>query len=190
MHGLGAGNCKGSMAVHLWLAEEIAHRAGPGRGELVFTFVGDEERLGPDGHRFLRDSGRVAPDMLVLGAQTDGDLITAERGVLWARITAQGRAAHAGDPSARDNAILRLMRLILGLETFFGGELAGRVDGDMRSTINLGRIHGGENTNVVPASCWAEIDRRLLPGESVDRAYGEIETILRAAGEPAGSYRL
>ena len=41
VYGLGAGNCKGSMAVQLWLAEEIARRGGPAKGELIFTFVAD-----------------------------------------------------------------------------------------------------------------------------------------------------
>ena len=49
VYGLGAGNCKGSMAVQLWLAEEIARRGGPAKGELIFTFVADEENLGPNG---------------------------------------------------------------------------------------------------------------------------------------------
>ena len=54
VYGLGAGNCKGSMAVQLWLAEEIARRGGPAKGELIFTFVADEENLGPNGMEFLR----------------------------------------------------------------------------------------------------------------------------------------
>jgi len=31
VYGLGAANCKASMAVHLWLAEEVARRGGPRR---------------------------------------------------------------------------------------------------------------------------------------------------------------
>ena len=116
VHGLGAGNCKGSMAVQLWLAEEIARRGGPARGELIFTFVADEENLGPDGMEFLRKSGQVRPDALILGAQTENNLIVAERGVMWARITTKGKAAHAGNPSAGDNAILRMMRLVGALQ--------------------------------------------------------------------------
>ncbi|HET6468302.1 MAG TPA: M20/M25/M40 family metallo-hydrolase, partial [Geminicoccaceae bacterium] len=108
VYGLGAGNCKGPMAVQLWLAEEIARRGGPAKGEVVFTFVGDEERLGHDGLYFLRETGKVRPDMLVLGAQTENQLITEERGVMWARIATRGRAAHAGNPAAGDNAILRM----------------------------------------------------------------------------------
>ena len=91
VYGLGAGNCKGSMAVQLWLAEEIARRGGPQKGELIFTFVADEENLGPEGMAYLRKSGKVWPDVLILGAQTENNLIVAERGVMWARLTTKGR---------------------------------------------------------------------------------------------------
>ncbi|MBI4183952.1 MAG: ArgE/DapE family deacylase [Proteobacteria bacterium] len=190
VHGLGAGNCKGSMAVQLWLADEIARAGGPARGEVVFTFVGDEERLGPDGLRFLREGGRVAPDMLVLGGQTENQLIVEERGVLWARIVAHGRAAHAGKPQAGENAILRMLRLVGALEGVLGPRLARRGTLGKPATMSLGTIRGGENANVVPSRCVAEIDRRLVPGESVEAAFAEIESALAGAGEPPASYEV
>lgn len=189
IYGLGAGNCKGSMAVQIWLAEEIARRGGPKKGKATFTFVGDEENLGPDGMLYLRNSGKVKPDMLVLGAQTENQLITAERGVMWVRIEAKGKTAHAGNPAAGDNAILRLTRLLHALEREFGPRLAVRKDGAMQSTWNLGQIHGGHNTNVVPGIAWAEIDRRLLPHEKVDQAFEEMEEIVSRVGEPEGSFQ-
>lgn len=186
--GLGAGNCKGSMAVQLWLAEEIARRGGPLKGEVCFTFVADEENLGPEGMSFLRDKGHVKPDALILGAQTENQMIVAERGVFWARITTKGKAAHAGNPSAGDNAIARMMRLLQAIDTKLAPKIARRIDGPMRSTMNVGIIRGGHNTNVVPASCVVEIDRRLLPSERVKAAYKELEATLKAAGEPKGSW--
>jgi acetylornithine deacetylase/succinyl-diaminopimelate desuccinylase family protein len=186
--GLGAGNCKGSMAVQLWLADELVRRGGPKQGEVVFTFVADEENLGPEGMEFLRESGRVKPDVLILGAQTENNLIVAERGVMWARITTKGKAAHAGNPSAGDNAILRMVRIINAIER--GLKLDARVEGPMRSTINIGQIHGGHNTNVVPAACVIEIDRRLLPGETVKAAFAELEQLAASSGEPADSYQV
>ena len=39
VYGLGAGNCKGSMAVQIWLAEEIARRGGPAKGELIVSWA-------------------------------------------------------------------------------------------------------------------------------------------------------
>ena len=186
--GLGAGNCKGSMAVQLWLAEEVARRGGPARGRLVFTFVGDEERLGPDGMAYLRETGAVRPDMLVLGAQTENGLIVEERGVLWVRLTAHGRAAHAGNPSAGDNAIQRMLRLLGYVENKLAPALLERRVGDKQSTMSVGLIRGGHNTNVVPNLCTAEIDRRLLPAESVEDAFLEIQDIVESAGEPPGTF--
>lgn len=188
--GLGAGNCKGSMAVQLWLAEEIARRGGPTRGEVIFTFVGDEETLGPDGMSFLRDSGKVRPDALILGAQTENQLIVAERGVMWARITTTGKAAHAGAPHNGDNAIMRMVRIVTYLDHALMPLLAKRQQGLLRSTINIGMFHGGHNTNVVPSLCTVEIDRRLLPGETVKEAFAELEMLVAAAGEPKDTYRV
>jgi acetylornithine deacetylase/succinyl-diaminopimelate desuccinylase family protein len=188
VHGLGAGNCKGSMAVQLWLAEEMARRGGPARGELIFTFVADEENLGSDGMAFLRKSGKVRPDALILGAQTENNLIVAERGVMWARLTTRGKAAHAGNPSAGDNAILRMMRLAGALQAHYDKALTKRVRGAMKSTVNIGMFHGGHNTNVVPSACTVEIDRRLLPGETVKDAFMELKRVVDSVGEPKSLY--
>ena len=188
IHGLGANNCKGSAAVHLWLAAEAAARGGPARGSLVFVLAGDEERLGPEGTAFLREEEIVKPDILVLGAPTGNQLIVEERGVLWLEIEAAGRAAHGGAPAAGDNAILRMIRLIERLHVRLGPALAKRRSGGKISTMNLGAIHAGETPNVVPDRCVARIDRRLLPNESVEDAAAEIEAVLKGAGEPPESY--
>jgi succinyl-diaminopimelate desuccinylase len=185
--GLGAANCKGSAAVQLWLAKELARRGGPRRGEVVFTFVTDEESLGPNGMCALREKGVVKPDMLLLGAPTENTLITAERGVLWVEIKTTGQAAHAGEPERGDNAILRMARVLQHVQDEMGRRLRERTDGEMRSTMNIGRIAGGQNTNVVPSRCTVEIDRRLLPSESVTDAFQELREIVFASGEPAGT---
>ena len=188
VYGLGAGNCKGSMAVQIWLAEEIARRGGPAKGELIFTFVADEENLGPEGAEYLRKSGKVRPDALILGAQTENNLIVAERGVMWAKVTTKGKAAHAGNPGAGDNAILRMMRLIGALSSYYDKALATRVSGAMKSTVNIGMFHGGHNTNVVPSACTVEIDRRLLPRETVKDAFKELKKVIDSVGEPKSEY--
>ena len=188
VYGLGANNCKGSTALHIWLGEEIVRAGGPQQGEIIFTFTGDEERLGPDGMRYLRESGALKPDFMLVGGPTENDLISEERGVLWLRITASGRAAHGGDPEAGDNAILRMMRLVAHLRAELEPRLKARISGEKRSTMNIGRIQGGHNVNVVPSTCMLEIDRRLLPGEDVQEAYAEMAEILAASGEPAESF--
>lgn len=183
VHGLGAGNCKGSMAAQLWLAEQVAQRGGPARGRIVFTFCGDEENLGPDGAYYLREIGAVKPDMLVVGTQTENQLITAERGVMWVEVTARGKSAHAGNPAAGDNAILRLMRVMTHIDAVMAERLKDRKVGEQQSTMNIGIFRGGENTNVVPNLARVEIDRRLLPEEKIAEAFVEIEALVTAHPE-------
>lgn len=189
--GLGSANCKGSAATHLWLAQLLAQRGGPRSGEVVFTFVGDEENLGPHGTRYLAEAGLIKPDMLILGAPTSNQLVVRERGVMWVQIETFGRGAHAGAPEAGDNAVLRLLRLLTYLQRDLGDRLGKRTTGALASTMNIGTIEGGENTNVVPAHASATVDRRLLPDvENVQGAFEEIVALLALAGEPTDSYRV
>jgi len=166
------------MAVHLWLARELATRGGPKRGEVVFTFVGDEENLGAGGLAQLRASGAVKPSTLVVAAQTRNRLVLEERGVMWARVTARGKAAHAGAPHAGDSAILRMMKVIDALH----GIKSRRSPSGHESTLSVGKIRGGENTNVVPDVCTIEIDRRILPEEDFEVALAELKTAALRAG--------
>jgi acetylornithine deacetylase/succinyl-diaminopimelate desuccinylase family protein len=184
VYGLGAANCKGSAAAQLCLAAEIVRRGGPAQGRVTFTFVCDEESLGPNGMRHLRKQDMIRPDMLLLGAPTDNTLIVAERGVLWVEIRTSGRPAHAGQPQDGDNAISRMVRVLSHLETELSGRLADRSADGMRSTFNTGRVNGGRNTNVVPSECVAQLDRRLLPSETVEQALEEIVAIVESTGEP------
>ena len=189
VYGLGANNCKGPAAAQLWVAEQIARRGGPTTGSVAFTFVGDEEALGPNGTAFLRAEKHLAPDMLVVGSQTENALITRERGVTWIEVVALGNSAHAGRPADGDNAVMRMARLLYHLEKTLFPVVSDRTADGLQSTISVGTIRGGTNINVVPSSCTAAIDRRLLPvRESIDAALQEIRAVLSGAGEPEGSF--
>lgn len=190
LYGLGATNCKGSAALHIWLVEEIFRRGGIQRGSITFSFVGDEEALGSNGTKMLRDKSVLAPQILVVGAPTSNDLLIDERGVMWLRLVTFGTGGHAGDPASADNAIDRLVRLLSLLETEVFQKLETRKQGTIASTVNVGKISGGTNTNVVPQQAAAEIDRRLLPNESVEDAFSEIQMVLDKSVEPEDSYKL
>jgi acetylornithine deacetylase/succinyl-diaminopimelate desuccinylase-like protein len=178
VYGLGACNCKSSMAVHLWLARELARRGGPRRGEIVFTFVGDEENLGRGGLFRLRETGVVKPDVLIVAAQTRNRLVLEERGVMWVRIGTRGKAAHAGAPHTGDSAILKMQQVIAALQRLPAKSSAT----GHRSTLSIGRIRGGENINVVPDQCVIELDRRILPQDDFAASFNEINNACRDAG--------
>jgi acetylornithine deacetylase/succinyl-diaminopimelate desuccinylase family protein len=178
IYGLGASNCKASMAVQLWLAREIARRRGPKHGELVLTFVGDEENLDSDGMAYLREISAVKPDVLIVAAPTRNRLVLEERGVMWVRVTTRGKAAHAGAPHTGESAIMRMQGVIGALS-----RLSQRTSpAGQKSTLSVGRIRGGENINVVPDHCVIELDRRILPQDDFEAAFEEIRTTCLNAG--------
>jgi len=126
--------------------------------------------------------------VLICGAQTQLQAITEERGVLWVEITATGQSAHAGEPQNGDNAIDRMVRLIGVLDRDLRPRLEARSRGALRSTMSIGTIEGGANTNAVPDRCRVTIDRRLMPEEDVEGAVDEFSEILKASNEPEGSW--
>ena len=62
-----------------------------------------------------------------------------------------------------------MIRLIETLRRELDPRLSVRRRGGRKSTMNIGTIHGGHNTNAVPSECVIEIDRRTLADEKVDR---------------------
>jgi acetylornithine deacetylase/succinyl-diaminopimelate desuccinylase family protein len=179
VYGLGACNSKSAIAVHLWVAREIARRGGPKQGEVVFTFVCDEENLGSNGLAFLRKSGAIKPDILVVAAQTRNRLVLEERGVMWVKVVTRGRAAHAGAPHTGASAILKMHQVMSDLQEF----KPSKSKTGHQSTLSIGKIRGGENTNVVPDYCEIEIDRRILPQDDFDAAFQEIKALCGKADE-------
>ena len=71
-----------------------------------------------------------------------------------------------------------MMRLVAALESNLAPDLAGQVHGEMQATMNIGTIIGGAFANVMPGRCTLEIDRRLLPSETVTGAVAEITAAL------------
>jgi len=187
LYGLGVSNAKACAAVHITLAEMLGAMGEPPRGTVTFTFVTDDENVGPRGASYLRRQG-LRPDYLVVGAPTRNALVLEERGVMWVAVETYGLAAHAGAPDAGDNAIERMVRMVAHLQTDLVPAIRKRGDDRLQSTINLGRISGGSNTNVVPDRCRIEIDRRLVASETVEGAYAELVDSLTRAGEPSNRW--
>lgn len=177
--GLGAVNCKGSAAVQLYVAKNLNKLFPKNKENICFTFVVDEENLGREGTFFIRKKKYINPHTLILGAPTSNSFITEERGVFWAKITSQGKTSHAGEPNKGINAINKASKIILKLNTTYKN-LIKRFDfKKMKSTINIGLIKGGENTNVVPYICEFYVDRRLTLVENVNKSFNHLRNFIK-----------
>jgi acetylornithine deacetylase/succinyl-diaminopimelate desuccinylase family protein len=104
--------------------------------------------------------------------------VIASKGIIRWRIVVRGRAAHSGKPHLGVNAIGHMARVVLALEQDHEA-LAARSHPLLGpATVNVGVIHGGVQVNVVPDSCVIEIDRRLLPGETVSAVLAHYQQML------------
>ncbi len=177
-YGLGAVNCKGSAAVHLYLAKNFKNLFPDIKENIDFTFVTDEENLGPDGTKYLKKQKVIKPHTLILGAPTNNNFVIEERGVFWLEISVSGKTSHAGEPHKGVNAIEKSAKIINELNSSFKKFLKKYDIGTHKSTINVGIISGGENVNVVPSKTRIVVDRRITHKEDVKKAFNEIKNFI------------
>jgi len=98
-------------------------------------------------------------------------------GILDARITVHGRAAHAGvEPEKGRNAILAAADLVQRIHG-----LNGRWPG---VTFNVGVVAGGTRPNVVAERCELEVDVRAVRREDLEAAEAAIRDLLTALVVP------
>jgi glutamate carboxypeptidase len=142
---------KGGLVVAVAALERLAASDGdPPTVELVI--VGDEEtRLTPP--PFMDVLGRCDACLVLEAAGPGGRVVVGRKGGAWARLVAEGKAAHSGtEPERGSSAILALCRELLRV-----AELDGRHSG---VTLNVGTIAGGSRANVVPERAEAALDLR------------------------------
>ena len=89
-----------------------------------------------------------------------------------------GTPAHSSRPKQGQNAITSMAKVILALEEHFTA-LEQKPHPLLGSgTGSIGEIKGGTQVNFVPDYCEINIDRRLLPGETAERALSQCGDVL------------
>ena len=179
LHGRGACDTKGSVAAMLAALCEMAKaKARPLETEIIFAGLIDEEHA-QAGSRALAASGFKA-DLAIVGEPTNLHVVTAHKGSLWLQLETRGQAAHGATPQLGKNAVLAMARVVQILETDYAAQLKkARHPLLGAGTVNVGKISGGTQPNIVPDACVIEIDRRTLPGETDAGVRREIIQLLR-----------
>jgi acetylornithine deacetylase len=120
----------------------------------------------------------LTADAAVVAEPTELRAVIASKGVLRWKIGVRGKAAHSSKPHLGVNAISHMARVIGALEEEAGALAARRHPLLGSATVNVGVVRGGVQVNFVPDWCEIEIDRRLLPGESVADVLASYEGML------------
>jgi len=177
-YGPGVSDMKGGLLAGLYAVRSLASR-GPLPFELL-TFIAnpDEEVGSPSSTPHIVEAAGGADICLVLeAARANGDIVSSRKGILDARITIHGRAAHAGvEPEKGRNAILAaadLVQRLHGLNGRWGGV-----------TVNVGVVSGGTRPNVVPERCELHVDIRAVRRADLEAAEAEIRSLLASLSVP------
>ena len=180
LHGRGACDTKGSVAAMLCALCELAKsKSRPAETEIIFAGLIDEEQT-QAGSRAFAASGFKA-DLAIVGEPTKLQVVTAHKGSLWLHLETQGQSAHGATPHLGKNAVHEMARVVCALETDYAARLKKRKHKLLgAATVNVGKISGGSQPNIVPDACVIEVDRRTLPGETEKSVLKEIAALLKS----------
>lgn len=177
LYGLGACDMKGSLAAMVYAAKLLADNRVPLHGEVMMACVVQEEPCEGLGVRVMIEEEAIRPNWVVLCEPSNLHVVRGQRGRVELQVTAHGRACHASQPDAGENAIYGAARLIFGAELLSGSLGHDRFLGD--GTLSVTHIESQAGSlNVVPDVCRFIVDRRLTLGETEGRAIGEMEGVI------------
>jgi succinyl-diaminopimelate desuccinylase len=157
-----------------------------GAVELHFTY--DEEFGGELGPGWLLANKITKPDLMI-AAGFSYEVITAHNGCLQLEVTVHGKMAHAAIPESGVDALQGAVRILNALyaQNELYRQVTSKVAGITHPYLNVGRIEGGTNTNVVPGKVVLKLDRRMIPEENPAQVESTIrQVIAEAAGQTPG----
>ena len=151
-----------------------------GAVELHFTY--DEEFGGELGPGWLLRHQLTKPDLLI-AAGFSYEVVTAHNGCLQMEVTVHGRQAHAAIPESGVDALQGAVQILNALyaQNVLYKTIRSQVAGINHPYLNVGRIEGGTNTNVVPGKVIFKLDRRMLPEENPGEVEAAIRQVIAAA---------
>ena len=188
MYGRATAVSKGDFASFTFAVRALEAVARPTQGAVELHFTYDEEFGGLLGPGWLLKHGLTRPDLL-LAAGFSYEVVTAHNGCLQMEVTVHGKMAHAAVPDTGVDALqgaVHILNALYALNTE-NRKLRSKVAGITHPYLNVGRIEGGTNTNVVPGKATFKLDRRMIPEENVAEVEAAIRAcIATAAGECPG----
>ncbi len=187
LYGRGAVDMKGPLAAMVYGAW-LYHRQRPTpRGTLYVVGVVQEEPNEGKAMQVLLSENNLRPDFVLLGEPSDFQVKRGHRGRVEIRVVTRGRACHASNPAAGENALYAAARVIFGIELLASTLPEDPVLGP--GTIAVTHIESfAASRNAIPDRAELIIDRRLTLGETEVKAVAEIQSVVQKEGIRAEVY--
>jgi succinyl-diaminopimelate desuccinylase len=182
VHGLGASDMKGGVAVMVELARAEAPAA-------AFLFFGREElpaEQSPLPRFFAAVPEALEAALAVVLEPTDNTIQAGCLGNLNARVVFHGRSAHSARPWLGENAIAVAVRGLAPVVALAPEDV--EVDGLVfREVLTVTTIHGGIATNVVPERVEANLNFRYAPTRTAAEGEARLRELVADAEIVANS---
>ena len=162
--------------------EALQAAGAPLKGNVELHFTYDEEFGGEMGPGWLLKNGLTKPDLMI-AAGFSYEVVTAHNGCLQMEVTVHGKMAHAAIPDTGIDALQGAVTILNALyaQNLKYKQVTSKVPGIQHPYLNVGRIEGGTNTNVVPGKVSLKLDRRMIPEEDPVAVEADIRRVIAEA---------
>lgn len=191
LYGRAAAVSKSDFASFTFALRALEAVARPSQGAVELHFTYDEEFGGLLGPGWLLRQGLTRPDLLI-AAGFSYEVVTAHNGCLQMEVTVHGKMAHAAIPATGVDALQGAVAIMSALyaQNARYREITSQVEGISHPYLNIGRIEGGTNTNVVPGKVVFKLDRRMIPEENAAEVEADIRRIIEQAAAATPGLRV
>jgi acetylornithine deacetylase/succinyl-diaminopimelate desuccinylase-like protein len=181
IYGPGSCDTKASIAIMMSALAGYCKKTSARDLNVYFAGVVSEESRHIGIRRLIEDFDSCIgkADFFIIGEPTNLDIGIAHKGSLKFTIKTIGKNAHGSTPHLGLNAINMMGELIVAIDNEIVPEYDSINDELLgKPTINIGTIAGGRAFNIVPDNCCIEIDRRMLPSETVKQVLGRFSELI------------
>ncbi|CAB1060562.1 N-acetylornithine deacetylase (EC [Olavius sp. associated proteobacterium Delta 1] len=182
IHGRGAADLKGGLAVHLFVMKllKLAIEQGSSfKGDLIFSAVVHEEAAEMFGMDYLCQKTlpikKLGCDLVFLCEPTGLGVVLGQRGKVELVVKTKGKTAHSSIPKDGINALEKMMPVLDYIFNEMTGKLSNHpILGDSSITVTDLICKPG-TLSIIPDECEISIDRRYMPEESLTELLAEFE---------------
>lgn len=173
---------KGDFATFTFAVRALESLNASLKGGVELHFTYDEEFGGELGPGWLLKQNLTKPDLL-LAAGFSYQVVTAHNGCLQMEVTVHGKMAHAAIPDTGIDALQVANKILTALyeQNKCYQSITSKVEGIKHPYLNVGRIEGGTNTNVVPGKVVFKLDRRMIPEENPVEVEADVRRVIAEA---------
>ena len=173
LYGRGAYDMKGGLA-SIMVAAARAKKLNL-RGDVILTAVSDEEFASIGTSSIVK---QYHADAAIVTEPTELDVCVAHKGFVWLEVETMGTAAHGSLPELGVDAIVKMAKVLNGLEKLDHTLRASPSHPLLKSgSVHASLIEGGQELSTYPDHCSLRIERRTIPGETQERVEAEIQRI-------------